>query len=146
MDDDAARAGAARDALAEVERVRSAAEHAARRSLRLRFLATGAGFAVAVLAGGLLSRWGGAQPSWLRAAGLGVIWAAAVGGALALLGSTAVRAAPVRRQAVTLILAGAVVIGLAMAAGHDAWVWYPVGAVAVAAVWAVGAARVRPRG
>lgn len=142
MDDDT-QARAARDALTEVERVRTASEHAARRSVRLRFLAMGAGFAAAVLAGGLLSRWTDPQPSWLRAAGMGAIWAAAVGGALALIGSSAVRAAPARRQALGLTLAGAVVIGAAMAAGPDAWVWYPIGAVAVAAVWAVGAARVR---
>jgi hypothetical protein len=105
----------------------------------------GVAMSLAILGTGLLSRWGGEGLVWPRALVVGVLWAGIFGGAFILVGAQAVHAAPARFRTIVVTLAGAVLTGLSLAAGVEHWVYYPLGAAAVMAVWALGAAWVAPR-
>jgi hypothetical protein len=142
MSDNARRA---REPQAGADRVRAAATDATGRSVRRQFLAMGAAASLAVLGTGLLSRWGDEGLVWPRALVVGVLWAGVFGGAFALVGAQAVHAAPARFRAIVVAVAGGVVTGLALAAGAEFAVGYPLGAAAVMAVWVLGAAWAAPR-
>jgi hypothetical protein len=143
MSDNARRA---REPRAGADRVRAAAAAgAAGRSVRRQFLAMGAATSLAVLGTGLLSRWGDEGLVWPRALVVGVLWAGVFGGAFALVGAQAMHAAPARFRAIVVAVAGGIVTGLALAAGAEFAVGYPLGAAAVMAVWVLGAAWAAPR-
>ncbi|HEU5108186.1 MAG TPA: hypothetical protein VFT95_06475 [Micromonosporaceae bacterium] len=134
----------AREALARADRARAPAARAARRSVRYQFLAMGAATALAILGTGLLSAWGADGIVWPRALVVGVVWAAVFGGASLLVGAQAVHAQPARFRTIVVTLAGAVVTGLTLAVGPDVAAAYPIGAILVMGVWALGAAWVGP--
>ena len=130
---------AAQQALAQARHVGVPAARPARRAVRRHLLVIGVVTSVAVLASGLISRWGDAQAVWPRALAMGVLWGTVVGAAAALLKARSVRAVPTRPQAIVLIVASALVVGATMGIGPDYVAAYPIGAAATMGVWALGA-------